>query len=162
VHVNTIIDAVVMDIDGVLTDGTFTLDANSVESKTFCFLDVMGISIGKSSGLQFGIISGENTPVAHAIAAKLKIDRPYLGIKQKDEALCDYSARTGIPLKRICYVGDDINDLPALRLAGISAAPINGHASVLASVSLLLKARGGAGAVRELIDHLLNNNRPTP
>ncbi len=157
---NPIIDAIVMDIDGVLTDGTFTLDSNGIESKSFSFLDVMGISVGRNSGLRFGIISGENTPVAQAIASKLKIDKPYLGIKKKDEALIDFSIRESIPLERICYVGDDINDLPALRLAGISAAPANGHPSVIECVSLRLKSSGGAGAVRELIDQLLQFKRP--
>lgn len=156
---NPIIDALVMDIDGVLTDGTFTLDSSGIESKSFCFLDVMGVSVGRNAGLRFGIISGESTPVAHAIASKLKIENPYLGIKKKDEALLDFSMRHGIPLKRICYVGDDINDLPALQIAGISAAPANSHPSVLEVVSLRLKARGGAGAVRELIDQLLQFNR---
>ena len=159
---NPTIDSLVMDIDGVLTDGTFSLDANGIESKRFCFLDVMGISIGRYSGLKFGIISGEDTPVAHAISKKLKIENAYFGIKNKDTAILDFSAKTGIPLDRICYVGDDINDIPAMRLAGISAAPLNAHSSVLQIASLRLKALGGAGAVRELIDHLLLNNRPKP
>jgi len=151
-----------MDIDGVLTDGTFVLDANGTESKRFCFFDVMGVSIGRAAGLSFGVISGENTATAQAIVKKLKIEHAYLGVKQKDIALHDFSKVTRIPLENICYIGDDINDIPAIIIAGFSAAPANGHPSVLERVTHRLNKPGGSGALRELIEHLIEKNHLSP
>lgn len=149
------IDAVVMDVDGVLTDGTFLWDAEGNEQKRFNFLDVMGISLGKKAGLVFGLITGESTPFAGLFARKMGIAELHTGCKDKATALCLIAERQGIPLQNICYIGDDINDLPAIELAGLSAAPANAHAQVLDRVDLILNSSGGQGAVRELVDHLL-------
>lgn len=158
-RVTDTIDAVVMDVDGVLTDGTFLWDAEGNEQKRFHFLDVMGVSIGKKAGLVFGLITGESTPFAGLFAKKMGITELHTGCKDKAAALRLISERQSVPLKNICYIGDDINDLPAIELAGLSAAPANAHAQVLAQVDLRLKSAGGEGAVRELVDHLLAKHK---
>ena len=160
--VKDIVDAIVMDVDGVLTDGTFLWDANGGEFKRFSFLDVMGISIGRKAGLVFGLISGEDTPFAERFAKKMSIAELYTGCKEKGAALRLISERQRIPLSNICYIGDDVNDLPAMELAGLSAAPSNAHPSVLDFAKLRLKNHGGNGAVRELIDYILANHRSRP
>lgn len=153
------IDAVVMDVDGVLTDGTFWWGANGDELKRFSFLDVMGISIGHKAGLVFGLITGETTSFAELFAKKMSIPELHTGCKDKATALRQIAERQGIPLKNICYIGDDINDLPAMELAGLSAAPANAHSSVRDFVNLRLQNQGGNGAVRELVDYILANYR---
>lgn len=153
------IDAVVMDVDGVLTDGGFWWTPQGEELKRFCFLDVMGVSIGKKAGLTFGLISGESTPFAGLFAEKMGIAEIHIGCKDKASALRGISDRQGIALKNICYIGDDINDLSAMEIAGLSAAPANAHASVLSVAKIHLKAVGGNGAVRELIDRILEQHR---
>jgi 3-deoxy-D-manno-octulosonate 8-phosphate phosphatase (KDO 8-P phosphatase) len=149
------VDALVMDVDGVLTDGGFWWGPNGEEWKRFCFADVMGISRGRQAGLRFGLISGEDSPLVHRFAAKMNIDEVYAGIRDKEAALRQFSERTSIALARICFVGDDVNDLPALRIAGIAAAPANAQPAVLAAAHIRLRQRGGDGAVRELIESLL-------
>lgn len=144
-----------MDVDGVLTDGGFWWTAQGEEMKRFCFLDVMGISLGKKSGLIFGLISGETTPFAQLFAQKMGITELYLGCKDKGAALNNFSKSQAVPLEKICYIGDDVNDLPAMVIAGLTAAPANAHSSVLECVQIRLRCRGGEGAVRELIDHIL-------
>jgi 3-deoxy-D-manno-octulosonate 8-phosphate phosphatase (KDO 8-P phosphatase) len=149
------VDAIVMDVDGVLTDGGFWWGPNGEEWKRFCFADVMGISIGRRAGLVFGLISGEVSPLIDRFAAKTHIIEVYQGIKDKGAALQKFSASTAIKLPRICFIGDDVNDLPAFALAGHSAAPANAQPAALEAANIRLTRTGGTGAVRELIDLLL-------
>jgi YrbI family 3-deoxy-D-manno-octulosonate 8-phosphate phosphatase len=148
-----------MDVDGVLTDGGFWWTASGEESKRFSFLDVMGISLGRKAGLVFGIITGEDTPFAERFAKKMAMAELHVGCKEKGKALQLISERQGIPLSNICYVGDDVNDLPAMALAGLSAAPANAHPTVREAAGLRLQNHGGNGAVRELVDYILANHR---
>ncbi len=149
------VDAVVMDVDGVLTDGGFWWGPDGAEWKRFCFADVMGISRGTRAGLVFGMISGEASPLVDRFAEKLAIAHVYKGIRDKGAALTDFADRTGIGLERICFIGDDVNDLPAFALAGLRAAPANAQAPVRAAADIALTAGGGNGAVRELVEILL-------
>jgi len=153
------IDAIVMDVDGVLTDGTFIWSANGDELKRFSFLDVMAVSIGRKAGLVFGLITGEDTPFAERFARKMSIAELHTGCKEKAAALRLIAERQAIPLGNICYIGDDVNDLPAMELAGVSAAPANAHPSVREFANLRLQSQGGGGAVRELVDYILANHR---
>src|SRR5271154_5173293 len=118
-----LVDAVVLDVDGVLTDGGFWWGPNGEEWKRFCFADVMGISLGRKAGLVFGLISGEASPLVDRFADKMAITQVYKGCKDKGAALRTFSESTGIALAKTCFVGDDVNDLPAFALAGLAAAP---------------------------------------
>lgn len=153
------VDAVVMDVDGVLTDGTFWWGSGGEEFKRFSFADVMGVSLGRKAGLVFGLVSGEDSPLVDRFARKMGIEEVHKGCKDKAAALRLFAERQHIALSRTCFVGDDVNDLPALAIAGLSAAPANAHESVLQSVTLVLKHRGGHGAVRELVDSILTGRR---
>jgi 3-deoxy-D-manno-octulosonate 8-phosphate phosphatase (KDO 8-P phosphatase) len=149
------IDALVMDVDGVLTDGTFIWSVSGEESKRFSFEDVMGLSKARQAGLKLGLISGEDSALVDRFAAKIGIVHVAKGCKQKDLALRDFAASTGIPLERTAFIGDDVNDLPALGIAGLSVAPANAQPSVKAAVALVLERGGGQGAVRQLVDMIL-------
>jgi 3-deoxy-D-manno-octulosonate 8-phosphate phosphatase (KDO 8-P phosphatase) len=157
--VSDTIDAVVMDVDGVLTDGSFWWNAEGEELKRFHFLDVMGVSLGRKAGLVFGLITGETTPFAEMFARKMAIAELHAGCKEKAGALRLIAERQAISLSNICYIGDDVNDLPAMEIVGLSAAPANAHPLVRQAADLKLAAYGGNGAVRELIDHILSNYR---
>jgi len=152
---NRLVDAVVLDVDGVLTDGGFWWGPDGQEWKRFCFADVMGISIGKKAGLVFGLISGEASPLVDRFAEKMAIGQVFKGIKDKGAALRQFSENTGIALARICFCGDDVNDLSAFAAAGLSAAPANAQPSVRAAASIRLAQSGGNGAVRELVELVL-------
>jgi 3-deoxy-D-manno-octulosonate 8-phosphate phosphatase (KDO 8-P phosphatase) len=151
----SLVDAVVLDVDGVLTDGSFYWGPNGEEWKRFHFADVMGISLGRQAGLVFGLISGEPSPLVDRFAVKMNITQVFKGIKDKGAALRQFSVNTAIPLTRICFMGDDVNDLPAFALAALSAAPANAQPQVLAAAAIRLTQSGGNGAVRELIERLL-------
>jgi 3-deoxy-D-manno-octulosonate 8-phosphate phosphatase (KDO 8-P phosphatase) len=149
------LDAVVMDVDGVLTDGTFLWSDSGAESKRFSFEDVMGLSLARSAGLTLGLISGEDGPLIDRFADKCRIAHVAKGCKDKGAALRDFARSTGIPLERIAYIGDDVNDLPALAIAGLGVAPANAQGPVQAAAALVLAQRGGFGAVREFVNRVL-------
>ena len=149
------IDAIVMDVDGVLTDGTFEWSASGEESKRFSFEDVMGLSRARQAGLTLGLISGEDSVLVDRFAGKVGISNIVKGCKDKGAALRGMSERTGVALTRIAYIGDDVNDIAAIAIAGWSAAPANAQPSVKAIVDCVLERGGGRGAVRQLVESIL-------
>lgn len=150
------IKAVVLDVDGVLTDGTFWWGPDRQEWKRFSFRDVMGISLAKKAGIRFAIVSGEASPLIDRFAEKMSIVDVYQGCRDKADALSDFARKSGIALSDICFFGDDVNDLPAMAIAGLSAAPADAHRSVRETVSVCTSCAGGRGAVREFLDSLLS------
>jgi 3-deoxy-D-manno-octulosonate 8-phosphate phosphatase (KDO 8-P phosphatase) len=150
------IEALVMDVDGVLTDGTFEWSGPEGESKRFSFEDVMGLSRARRAGLVLGLISGEDSVLVDRFAAKIGIGHVEKGCKDKGAALARFAAATRIALDRIAYIGDDVNDLPALALAGLSAAPANAQPPVKRVASVILERGGGRGAVRQLVEMILS------
>ena len=147
--------AIAHDVDGVLTDGGVWWGPEGQEWKRFSFLDIMGVSLARRAGLDFALISGEDSPLVDRYARKLRITHVAKGCRDKANALREYAASAGIDLTEVCYMGDDVNDLPAMRIAGFSAAPANAAREVLYSVNFVAKALGGNGAVRELVEELL-------
>jgi 3-deoxy-D-manno-octulosonate 8-phosphate phosphatase (KDO 8-P phosphatase) len=157
----TPIRAVALDVDGVLTDGSFWWSASGEELKRFSFLDVMGISRAKRTGTLFALISGEDTPLVTRFAHKLQIEDVFAGCRDKAAALRAFAQRHELPLEMVCFVGDDVNDVLAMRIAGFAAAPANGHATVKAEAAFVTTSSGGNGAVREVLDHLASQGRLT-
>ena len=157
-----VIKAVALDVDGVLTDGGLYLGAGGEESKRICFADIMGLSLGRKRGLAYALISGEGGPLLHRIAAKLQISSIYENCTDKAGALRSFAADLGIDLSLIAYMGDDVNDLSALEIAGLSAAPCSARPEVLKEAEFISQALGGSGAVRDLIDHLLTATDEVP
>ena len=155
------IEALAMDVDGVLTDGTFMWSSSGEECKSFSFEDVMGLSRARKAGLALGLISGEDSILVDRFAAKVAITSIYKNCKDKSDALRHFSKTTGRALEHIAFIGDDINDLPAIEIAGVAFAPANAQPSVKSAVDLVLDRAGGHGAVRQLIEIILSV-RPTP
>jgi 3-deoxy-D-manno-octulosonate 8-phosphate phosphatase (KDO 8-P phosphatase) len=150
------IRAIALDVDGVLTDGAVWWGPDGAEWKRFCFADIMGVSLARKAGLIVTLISGENSPLVDRFAAKLEIADVAKGCKDKAAALRAFAGRYALRLDEICFMGDDVNDLAAMDLAGFSAAPANAHPAALRKAALVTHAHGGNGAVRELIDLILS------
>ena len=145
-----------MDVDGVLTDGTVSLDEASHESKRISFTDVMGISLARQAGLELALISGEGGPLFDVIASKLGITDTYPHCRDKAAALQAFALRRGLEVAELCYVGDDVNDIPAMQICGLAVAPADAHPSVRAVAAFGTSRAGGLGCVRELVDRLLD------
>jgi 3-deoxy-D-manno-octulosonate 8-phosphate phosphatase (KDO 8-P phosphatase) len=156
------IKAVVMDVDGVLTDGTVWLDQGRRETKRISFRDIMGVSIGRRAGLIFALVSGEDGPSLHHVAAKLEVTEVYGGCKDKADALRNFAARHDLDLSEVCFIGDDINDVPALAICGLAVVPADAHAAAAAEAAVMTDHPGGSGAVRELIDSLVTERPYEP
>jgi 3-deoxy-D-manno-octulosonate 8-phosphate phosphatase (KDO 8-P phosphatase) len=152
------IKAIAMDVDGVLTDGGVWWGPNGEEWKRFHFADIMGLSLAKKSGLIIALISGESSPIIDHLARKLSITDVHKDCKDKAGALRTFSERNALRLQEICFIGDDVNDLPALKIVGVSACPADARPSIRASCQVVTKLGGGNGAVREVVDMLLSSS----
>ena len=149
------IRAVAIDVDGVLSDGGLWWGPGGEEWKRFSFADIMGVSLARRAGLILALISGENSPLVDRYAEKMLIRHVVKGCRDKAAALREFAAAAGVKLTEICFMGDDVNDLPAMVIAGLSAAPANAASAVLARANFIARAPGGHGAVRELMEALL-------
>ena len=149
------IQVIALDVDGVLTDGGFWWGAEGEELKRFCFADIMGLSVARRAGYVLALISGENSPLVDRYAEKMLIQHVVKGCRDKAGALRELSSALGIRLQAFCFMGDDINDIAAMRIAGLSCAPSGASPAVLAQAQFVTTRPGGNGAVRELVDALL-------
>ncbi len=153
------IKMLLMDVDGVLTDGRIIFDSNGIESKFFNVKDGHGIKMVQRSGIEVGIISGRESQVVRNRAEELGISRVYLKAYDKLVPYREILAETGLLDRHIAYIGDDIIDIPILRRVGFAAAPADAVAEVLPFVHYVAKNGGGWGAVREVCDLLLKGQK---
>lgn len=152
------VDAVVTDFDGVHTDDIAIVDADGREQVRVSREDGMGVSRLRRAGIPMLILSTEVNPVVRARADKLRV--PVLhGIDDKESALVAWAVENGIALSEIAYLGNDVNDLPAMSIVGWPVAVANAHPEVRAAARVVLKRAGGQGAVRELIERVLSADR---
>jgi 3-deoxy-D-manno-octulosonate 8-phosphate phosphatase (KDO 8-P phosphatase) len=156
------IRALAIDVDGVLTDGGMWWGTNGEEWKRFSFSDVMGVSLARRAGFMLALISGEDSTLVDRYAEKMQIKHVVKGCRDKAAAVREFASAAGVRLAEVCFMGDDVNDLPAMAIAGFSAAPANAAAVVLARAHFVAKAAGGSGAVRELVEALLAARQLTP
>ena len=149
------IELLLLDVDGVMTDGRIIWDANGTEIKFFNVKDGHGIKLVQRAGIQVGIITGRVSPVVDLRAKELGIEILYQGSLRKQESYDEIKRRTGLSDHQIAYMGDDVIDVPVMRRVGFSAAPADALPEVLKVADYVARARGGWGAVRELCDLLL-------
>jgi 3-deoxy-D-manno-octulosonate 8-phosphate phosphatase (KDO 8-P phosphatase) len=152
--------AIALDVDGVLTDGSVWWGPDGAEWKRFSFADIMGVSLARKAGLEVTLISGEDSPLVDRFAAKFHLADITKGCKDKAAALRAFAERQGFDLSEICFMGDDVNDLSAMRLAGLAAAPADARPAARSQADLVTLASGGNGAVRELVDVILSGQLP--
>jgi N-acylneuraminate cytidylyltransferase len=150
------VKAVVTDFDGVHTDDTAIVDADGGERVRVSREDGMGVSLLRSAGVPMLILSTEVNPVVRARADKLRV--PVLhGLDDKAAALRTWASAQDIDLADIAYLGNDVNDLPAMNLVGWPVAVANAHPRVLEAARVVLTREGGRGAVRELVERVLSS-----
>jgi N-acylneuraminate cytidylyltransferase len=148
------VDAVVTDFDGVHTDDSVRVAEDGTESVTVSRADGMGVGLLRAAGIPLMILSTEVNPVVGARARKLRVDVAQ-GVADKPSALRAWAEGRGIPLSRIAYLGNDVNDLGCLDIVGWPVAVPGAHPLVLAAARLVLDRPGGAGAVRDLAERVL-------
>ncbi len=149
------IKLLLLDVDGVMTDGRIVFDSNGVESKFFNVKDGHGIKMVQRAGIEIGIISGRQSQVVSNRAAELGINLVYQKAIDKIAAYLEILDKTGLEDSQVAFMGDDIIDIPVLRRVGFAAAPANAAEEVFPHVHFVTKNSGGWGAVREVCDLLL-------
>jgi 3-deoxy-D-manno-octulosonate 8-phosphate phosphatase (KDO 8-P phosphatase) len=147
--------AIVLDVDGVLTDGGVWWGPNGEEWKRFSFADIMGVSLARKAGLRVALLSGEDSPLVDRFAEKMGITDVEKNCKDKARALRAFAEQHGLALSEICFMGDDVNDLAAMDIAGLAAAPASAVPAALRKAAVVTQRNGGNGAVRELVDAIL-------
>lgn len=151
------IKLLIMDCDGVLTDGRLYFGASGEELKVFHARDGQGIVDWHKAGFRSGIISGRNSPIVAMRAKQLGIEFVFQGRKEKVSALNELILAAGVIREEVAFIGDDTPDMEVFPFIGLAVAVADAHPAVLAAAQYTTKAKGGCGAVRELIDLLIDS-----
>ena len=147
------IKLLILDVDGVMTDGGMLFTANGDEQKKFNTKDGMGIMKAMKDGLQIGIISsGFSDQIVKKRADMLGIQKYYVGRESKIDILGQWMKEDGISFEEIAMIGDDINDLEVMKNAGVSVCPSDAVIEIKSICHIILQKKGGHGCVREFLD----------
>ncbi len=155
------IKLLVMDCDGVLTDGSMYYSDAGEELKKFNTRDGQGLALLRDKGLKTAIITGEESEAVKRRAEKLKIDHLFSGVSDKAVPMRKLLDRFNLNPEEVAYIGDDLNDIPAMEIAGIAFAVVDACRLVNESADYVLASAGGMGAVREVCELILGSKRST-
>ncbi len=149
------IKLLLLDVDGVLTDGGIIYDDRGVETKVFNVKDGLGIRLLLNEGIQVGIVTGRRSQVLYRRCEDLGIDLVFDGIRDKAAAFDTILERTGLSPGETAFMGDDLPDLPIMKRAGVSIAVSDAHEACIEFADLVTNLKGGTGAVREVCEMIL-------
>jgi 3-deoxy-D-manno-octulosonate 8-phosphate phosphatase (KDO 8-P phosphatase) len=147
--------ALVLDVDGVLTDGGMYYGPTGEGLKRFNVKDGLGLRLIGDAGIEVALISGENSEILKRRAEKLRIENVFVGVEDKLRTLKEFTDSRRIALQEVAYVGDDLNDLPALQAVALPIAVADAVPQVRKAAAWVTTRRGGDGAVREVCDRIL-------
>jgi 3-deoxy-D-manno-octulosonate 8-phosphate phosphatase (KDO 8-P phosphatase) len=145
----------IADVDGVLTDGTILILPDGSECKRFAVRDWTGVKYLQRSGLQFALVSGNTSDAVTQRARYIGVTEVHQGAKRKGPVVAEMIARLGLKPEEVAYIGDDLLDIPPARMVGFSVAVADAHEELKRHVDHVTRARGGEGAVREVIEDIL-------
>ena len=149
------VEAIVFDVDGVMTDGGIMPLADGDFIRKYNAKDGYALAYAAKHGFNIGVISGGFGKALESRMSRLHIEHYYLGCMDKIAAIDDFIAKTGVKRENIIYMGDDIPDLEVLRYVGIPVAPADACSEVLQTAIYISEHNGGAGAVRDIIEQVL-------
>ena len=152
------IKLLVLDVDGVLTDGQVYIDSNGNETKRFNVKDGLGIKLLQEAGIKVALISGGKSDSTIHRAKKLNIKHFYFEVENKKKVLEDLKNILGLQNSEVLYIGDDLNDLTVKEQVGLFVVPRDAIKAVKDNSNLILSKKGGNGAVREISELILKNN----
>ncbi len=149
------VKAVLLDVDGVLTDGSIYYDHTGREMKRFHVADGLGIELLRHAGLRVAILSGRVSEAIARRAAELKIAETYQGVRDKKAQIEKLRQQWEMKAEELLYIGDDLNDLPAFEAVGVRVAVANAVQELKEQAHYITRTPGGSGAVREVCEWLL-------
>ena len=151
------IELILSDVDGVMTDGSVMFDNQGIEAKTFHVRDGMGVKLWQRAEHQFGLLTGRTSQIVRLRATELGIDIVRQGIAEKLSTALKIVADLGLDIRQVCYIGDDLPDIPLLQTVGLGVAVADADAEVRRIAHYTTHAAGGRGAVRETVELILKN-----
>ena len=149
------VELILSDVDGVLTDGGIWYNNQGVELKAFHIRDGLGIKLWQRAGFRFGVLTARTSHIVKLRAGELGIDIVRQGFEDKLPAAHEIISDCRLTPAQVCYIGDDLTDLPVIRAVGLGAAVADAAAEVRAAAAYTTQLPGGRGAVRELIETIL-------
>jgi len=152
------IKLLILDVDGCLSDGKLTYTSDGIETKNFNVKDGLGITTWLKMGNEVAIITGRKSEIVKRRAEELGIKYLFQGIKDKDRVLKELVSSLDLTFQELGAIGDDLNDYNMLSLVGRSFTPLDGVKELHSLVNTRLTRKGGDGAVREMIDILVDEN----
>ena len=153
------IKVVLVDVDGVLTDGGMYYTEDGDVMKKFHVRDGMGITLLRKNNIPTVIVTKEKTKIVKKWATKMKVKRLYDGITKKESITNDIIKEFNVKIEEVAYIGDDINDLELLKKVGFSAVPNDGIDAAKKICNYICKTKGGQGVLREIADLILQVKR---
>lgn len=151
------IKMILMDVDGTLTDGTLFVLPDGSEIKSYHVRDGMGILMAHLAGFKTGIITGKTSEGLKKRAARLKIAELYQGIIHKEKVFFEILDKHSFSAEEVAYIGDDLGDLPVIKLAGFSGAVADAHIEIKKHSHFICRNKGGKGAVREFLEFIFES-----
>lgn len=151
------IQLLLLDVDGVLTDGAIAYTEAQTETKVFNVRDGLGIKMLHQSGISTGIVTGRSSPALLRRCRELGIQMVYDNVVDKGAVFDRISQDTGLPASAIAFMGDDLPDLPMFKKSGLAIAVADAHSMVREQADIITEKCGGRGAVREVCEMLLKS-----
>jgi 3-deoxy-D-manno-octulosonate 8-phosphate phosphatase (KDO 8-P phosphatase) len=143
------------DVDGVMTDGRIHMFSGGIEGRSFHARDGLALAIAREAGLRTGILSGRESEVVRLRARELRMDVIREGAKDKGKVFREILAEENLEPRHVAYLGDDVNDIPVLAMAGLSGVPKDAPFEVRSEAFMVLESTGGTGCVREFVEAIL-------
>jgi YrbI family 3-deoxy-D-manno-octulosonate 8-phosphate phosphatase len=153
------IELILADVDGVLTDGRLDFDNQGIETKRFHIRDGLGIKLWQKAGYRFGVITTRSSQIVKQRAAELDVEIVRQGAGDKLSTAQEILAELNLAAQAVCYIGDDLPDMPVVRMVGLGVAVADACLELREASDYVTTAPGGAGAVREMIELILRAQR---
>ena len=153
------IELVLSDVDGVLTDGCIVFDNQGIETKRFHIRDGLGVKMWQKAGYQFGLVSLRSSHVVKMRAAELGVQIVRQGAGDKLATFKEILSELELTAEQVCYIGDDLPDLPVVRAVGLGVAVADACTELRQAADYVTAATGGSGAVRETIEMILKTQQ---
>ena len=153
------IKLLLLDVDGTMTNGKITYSESGEELKSFCVKDGLAIASWIRLGGKVAIITGRESKIVEKRAKELGVEFIYQGIKEKAKKVEEVLEKTNLSWENVAAIGDDLNDVSMLKSAKISFAPANCSRYIKNYVKIILNSNGGDGAIREMIEYILEEEK---
>ena len=148
----------VIDVDGTMTDGGLYYDENGNETKKFCTKDAAGFFAAHQSGMKIMVLTGRECKATTRRMTEMKVEYLNQNVKDKAQFLKDFMEENKLTSEMIAYIGDDLNDLPPMKLCGYVGCPADSCQEVKEIADYVSSVKGGYGAVRDIIEHVFREN----